>query len=301
VRHTHRIGAGLRLAPILLSLLLAACGKTPTVTLALLGDVNLGRGVVPTPESFAYLSPWLDSADLALANLESPLANYPPSGAGEDYNLCVLGPQTSLLSGWGLDLLAIANNHRYDCGPAGPFETTSLLANAGLGAVGPGMDPVTREVNGLPLAFLAFDDVSAPLDAGAAVDAIRSARQAGSLVIVSVHWGMEYQGGPSERQQDLARQFAAAGAALLWGHHPHVLQPVAWIDSTLVAYSLGNALFDQAGLADTRRSALLLVTLDENGVTGVQAVPFEIDLQASRLAAPEADSQRLIFERLELP
>jgi poly-gamma-glutamate capsule biosynthesis protein CapA/YwtB (metallophosphatase superfamily) len=80
-----------------------------------------------------------------------------------------------------------------------------------------------------------------------------------------------------------------------------VLQPVAWIDSTLVAYSLGNALFDQAGLADTRRSALLLVTLDENGVTGVQAVPFEIDLQASRLAAPEADSQRLIFERLELP
>jgi len=156
-------------------------------------------------------------------------------------------------------------------------------------------------VNGLPLTFLAFDDVSAPLDAGAAVDAIRSARQAGSLVIVSIHWGMEYQGGPSERQQDLAGQFAAAGAALVWGHHPHVLQPVAWIDSTLVAYSLGNALFDQAGLADSRRSALVLVTLDAGGVTGVQAIPFEIDIQHSLVRSASPAAAASILDRLGLP
>lgn len=301
MRQTHRTGAGLWLAPILLSLLLAACGTHPKVTLALLGDVNLGRGVVPNPESFAYLSPWLDSADLALANLESPLANDPPSGTVDGYDLCILGPQTSLLADWGLDLLAIANNHRDDCGPAGPFETISLLRNAGLSAVGPGPEPVTREIDGLRLAFLAFDDVSTPLDAGEAVQAIRAARGAGNLVIVSVHWGMEYQGGPTERQRELAGRFAAAGAALVWGHHPHVLQPVAWIGSTPVLYSLGNALFDQAGLADTRRSALLLVSLDEDGVTGIQAVPFEIDLQASRIAAPEAEEAQTILERLDLP
>jgi poly-gamma-glutamate capsule biosynthesis protein CapA/YwtB (metallophosphatase superfamily) len=233
VTKDSRIGAGLRPAPILLLLLLlSACGRPATATLALLGDINLGRGVIPAQDSFAYLSTQLEGADLALANLESPLANDPPARlSGSDNNLCVLGPETSLLAAWGLDLLAIANNHLHDCGPEGSNETISLLANAGLTPVGPGMDPVFREINGIPLAFLAFNDVSETLDADAAMEAVQSARLAGNLVIVSVHWGMEYQGGASLRQQDLAGRFAEAGAALVWGHHPHVLQPscsTAW-------------------------------------------------------------------------
>ncbi|MDP2993780.1 MAG: CapA family protein, partial [Anaerolineales bacterium] len=157
----------------------------------------------------------------------------------------------------------------------------------------------------LQLAFLAFEDVALPLDTNAAVQAIRSARATGAVVIVSIHWGAEYQGGASDRQKSLALQFAVAGAALIWGHHPHVLQPAEWIETvqgkTFVLYSLGNALFDQGGLADTRRSALVVVTLDADGVTSVRIVPFEIDVANSRVVQPDTETVEKIQDRLNLP
>ena len=278
--------------------------NAPTVTLALLGDLMLGRGVDPQPDSLAYLTPDLSVADLALANLESPLVPFLPT-SDSTYNLCASSAYASLLPAWGLDLLSLANNHSLDCDPSGPTETRSALEAAGITSIGPGMEPVYREVNGLQLAFLAFEDVSSVLDANAAVQAIRSVRASGAVVIVSVHWGAEYQGGASDRQKSLAQQFAEAGAALVWGHHPHVLQPAEWIETaqgkTFVLYSLGNALFDQGGLADTRRSALVLVTLDADGVTSVRSVPFEIDVVNSRVIQPEAETGAKIQERLDLP
>jgi len=168
-------------------------------------------------------------------------------------------------------------------------------------------------VNGLRLAFLAFDDISSSLDENAAVQVIRSVRLTGALVIVSIHWGTEYQGGASDRQISLAQEFGKAGAALIWGHHPHVLQPAEWIGTqpceglkhsqrcTLVLYSLGNALFDQSGLDDTRQSALVVVKLDENGVTSVRTVPFEIDINNSRIFQPDTGTAEKIHDRLNLP
>jgi gamma-polyglutamate biosynthesis protein CapA len=297
---------------ILLATCLAACQpKAPAVTLALLGDLMLGRGVDPQSASLAYLRPDLSAADLALANLESPLAPLLPAPDLATYNLCTLSARADLLPAWGIDLVSLANNHSLDCGPDGLAGTISALDEAGITSIGPGIEPVYREVNGLQLAFLAFDDVSSPLDETAAVQAIRSARLTGALVIVSVHWGMEYQGGASERQKSLAQEFAEAGAALIWGHHPHVLQPAVWIQppagsepaggSTLVLYSLGNALFDQGGLDDTRQSALVLVTLAADGVTGLRTVPFEIDVIDSRVIQPDAATAEKIQDRLNLP
>jgi hypothetical protein len=307
-------------------LLLGGCQKKQMVTLALLGDVMLGRGVEPSAESLAYLQPELEAADLALANLESPLAvvsaqfRMPGVGDKPGYNLCAppstgsatgMTERAGLLAEWGFDLLSIANNHTLDCSPEGPAGTISTLEKAGIEAIGPGMQPVLREVNGIQLAFLAFDDISSPLDEAAALQAIRSAQETGALVIVSIHWGMEYQGGASERQESLAQEFALAGAALVWGHHPHVLQPAAWIQppaglepaggSTLVLYSLGNALFDQPGLEDTRQSALVVVTLDAKGVVSARNVPFAIDVVNSRVVEPDAETEAKIRERLNLP
>jgi hypothetical protein len=314
----------LTVAVCLLFMPLAGCQAKPTVTLALLGDLMLGRGVNPQPDSLAYLAEEISAADLALANLESPLA-----GAGESfhmpgwgnqpgdpggYNLCALPPAGSgaspaerarLLSGWGFDLLSIANNHRLDCGPGGAADTISGLENVGITPIGPGMQPALREVNGIQLAFLAFDDISTALDEAAALQAIRSAHETEALVIVSIHWGAEYQGGASDRQKSLAQEFAKAGAALVWGHHPHVLQPAAWIEGTqgktLVLYSLGNALFDQGGLEDTRQSALVVVTLDGRGVRSVRSVPFEIDVIQSRVVQADAETEKKIRDRLNLP
>ncbi|MFH2102798.1 MAG: CapA family protein [Chloroflexota bacterium] len=297
----------------LLALLLAGCRpQEATVSLALLGDIVLGRGVAPTQESFAYIQPELLSADLALANLESPLAaDIPAEGygypgeVGRGYNLCAPAGHAPLLAAWGLDLVSLANNHRLDCGPQGLAETELLLADAGVLTIADGGDAVSVEVDGLELAFLAFDDVSQPVDLAAATQAIQALRAGGAIVIVSIHWGLEYQAGPSARQRLLAEEFSQAGAALIWGHHPHVLQPSEWIDTpagrALVLYSLGNALFDQGGLEDMRQSALLIVAVGRDGVRSVEAVPFVIDLQSSRLLAPDPQTAAEISDRLRLP
>lgn len=287
-----------------LLLLLAGCGKPArSVTLALLGDINLGRGVMSEADSFTYLAGEMEKADLVLANLESPLAAEPPVGASE-YNICAPAERAAFLSDWGFDLVSIANNHSLDCGPAGANGMTTALEEAGITPIGPSLEAIHRTVNGTKLAFLAFDDISAPVDLEGATGVIRSARQAGAVVIVSVHWGMEYQEGASERQEQLADRFAEAGAALIWGHHPHVLQPVKWIETsrgrTLVLYSLGNALFDQEGLADTRESALLMVEVDGQGAKSVRAVPFIIDISDSRVKGLDLDTARKILVRLKI-
>jgi poly-gamma-glutamate synthesis protein (capsule biosynthesis protein) len=286
--------------------------------LAFLGDVMLGRGVTPGEDSLAYLAPYLQSADLALANLESPLTTIPLQTSG--YNLCASPDRVRFLAEAGLDLLSLANNHSLDCGLDGLAETESTLHAAGLTALGSADEPVYRTINDLRLAFLAFEDVSAPLDGEAAVQLIRGAHDTSALVIVSIHWGVEYQGSASERQRQLAQQFVDAGAILIWGHHPHVLQPAKWIGPepcegsdpaaapqdrpsqgcTLVLYSLGNALFDQGGLADTRQSALVLVELDEDGVRSVHAIPFEIDIQHSRVMEADEQVTQAILELLGL-
>jgi poly-gamma-glutamate synthesis protein (capsule biosynthesis protein) len=292
---------------------LAACQpKASSVSLALLGDLMVGRGVYAEPDSLAYLVPDLSAADLALANLESPLALSLPA-IDSTYNLCASSVRADLLHDWSFDLLSLTNNHSFDCGPDGPAQTRSILEAVGIMSIGPGMKPIYREVNGVHLAFLAFDDISSLLDEKTAVQVIRSARLTGALVVVSIHWGAEYQGGASDRQKSLAQEFAQAGAALIWGHHPHVLQPAEWISTqpreglkpsqgrTLVLYSLGNALFDQGGLDDTCQSALVVVTLDADGVTSVRTIPFKTDIINSRVMQPDAGAEEKIRDRLNHP
>jgi len=90
-----------------------------------------------------------------------------------------------------------------------------------------------------------------------------------------------------------------------------VLQPAEWIQppassgpgerSALVLYSLGNALFDQGGFDDTRRSALVMVTLDADGVTAIRIVPFQIDVVSSRIVQPDPVISGKILDRLNLP
>jgi poly-gamma-glutamate synthesis protein (capsule biosynthesis protein) len=165
--------------------------------------------------------------------------------------------------------------------------------------------PYYRNVNGLSLAFLAFDDVTQPIDIEAAAAEVQTAKNQGALVLVSVHWGAEYQAGASPRQKVVAQALAQAGATLIWGHHPHVLQPSEWLQtengSTLVFYSLGNALFDSYGLADTSRSALILVMLDAQGIVDVEAFRFVIDAKNSCVVPADLSTKQKILQRLSLP
>ena len=302
--------------------ILAASGSIITaqhasqkVTLALLGDISLARGVQPNMDAFSTLAAQLSSADLALANLESPLdpqwTSKEQYSSTLSYNLCAPAERAELLKAWGLDLLSLANNHAFDCRPDGLTQTVAALESQNLIGIGSSRidgamsSPYYRNVNGLSLAFLAFDDVTQPIDIEAAAAEVQTAKNQGALVLVSVHWGAEYQAGASPRQKEVAQALAKAGAVLIWGHHPHVLQPSEWLQtdngSTLVFYSLGNALFDQYGLADTSRSALILVTLDARGVNEVQVVPYEIDAINSCVVPADLSTEQKILQRLNLP
>jgi poly-gamma-glutamate capsule biosynthesis protein CapA/YwtB (metallophosphatase superfamily) len=90
----------------------------------------------------------------------------------------------------------------------------------------------------------------------------------------------------------------------VWGQHPHVLQHIAWVQgagrrrATLVAYSLGNALFDQVEPMDGRRSALLLVQFGGGEIQGIQALPFVIDPRGGQVLAADEAEAAMIMERL---
>ena len=279
----------------------AGC-SSPPVTLALLGDIQLGRGVAQAhadgswEEALPYLQPTLEGADLALANLESPLSDQPLPYLGEGYNLCAPAESVHALTTAGIDLLALANNHVDDCRAGGEPSTLNILETAGLAGISEDTNTVMRSINGVPLAMLVFDDVSTPLEEKAALQAVRQADQSAGVVVVSMHWGAEYQAAPTPSQRALAQSLAEAGADLIWGHHPHVLQPLEYLPRpngqppALVAYSLGNALFDQPGSEDTNRSAVLLVKMDRQGVQSFEILPFEIEPRrgAVKEAGPEA-------------
>jgi poly-gamma-glutamate capsule biosynthesis protein CapA/YwtB (metallophosphatase superfamily) len=302
------------LSLLLNSILTRSIGEPPTLTLALLGDVMLGRGVAQAhtsggwDEIFAPIAPELQNADLALANLESPLSIDPVTiqDTTAGYNLCAPAAATAALTAAGLDILSIANNHSADCSPNALPSTPAILLRAGMAPLDTAYQPIQRSIRGIELAFLAFDDITSPLDLDATCRAVSGAHADGSLVVISIHWGNEFQGAASPRQEMLAQLLADCGAALIWGHHPHVLQPVEWIQGanqpspTLVLFSLGNAVFDQFSPPDAARSALLLVTLDAGGVQSWQALPFKIDALAGKIKKADEVISSAVLHRLGL-
>ena len=245
------------------------------VELVAVGDILMHQDVKTSasqaPGGLADLwqdvTPFFRKADLAFANLETPVA--PVTGRpGRPFQFNAPADLPAALKASGLTLVATANNHAYDQGPKGVTETLARLKEAGLGAIGSGADRATAEaptvliVKGLRIAFLGFTDIFnlnlnlkadrpwvRSLDPAAACQAVRDARAQADAVVVSIHWGAEYLHVPLARQKVIAQQLADAGADLILGHHPHVLQPVAILESgtrkTVVAYSMGNFISNQ--------------------------------------------------------
>lgn len=255
--------------------------------------------------------------DLAVGNLESPFGEGGAAAREGPYRLVAPPALAAALPAAGLDAVSLANNHGLDAGPAGLADTAAALAAAAVAPVGAGeseaaaLAPVTLEARGLRVAVLALNDVLDPADGGAglapagdagwpspdfaacspggacphgrawlsarAVDAVAAARADADAVVVLAHWGLEYAPEPSVRQRAWAARLVAAGADLVVGAHPHVLQPAELVEAGgragFVAYSLGNFLFD--GPADPALSsgAALRVLIDRDGVALVGAAP----------------------------
>jgi hypothetical protein len=283
------------------------------VTIAAVGDVLMHGAVKQSAAAhaadaadagydwlFAPVADLLSGADLAFANLETPIA--PTASKGSRAFVFNAPPVVvTALQHAGVRLVSVANNHAFDQGRAGFEETLHSLDAAGMAYVGAGpaphpAGPLRLERNGLSLAFLGYtyglnqkgNDCppqkagaqaclqAAEIDRDRMVEEVRAAAAGADAVVVSVHWGVEYEQQPRAAQVELAHRLADSGALVVLGHHPHVLQPVELYRrpdgrTAVIAYSLGNFVSNQSRLyvpgvspdavAATRDGALLRVAL----------------------------------------
>jgi poly-gamma-glutamate synthesis protein (capsule biosynthesis protein) len=159
----------------------------------------------------------------------------------------------------GFNLISIANNHIFDCGVKGVEDTIKYLENYGIvfsGALNDENKFAIIEKNGIKIAILAF--VYQPfmlefyknfrnknINDKLIIDAIKRCKNIADFVFVSFHWGVEYSNIPAEYQKTIARKCVDAGADMVLGHHPHVIQPIEKYKDKFIFYSFGNFIFDQ--------------------------------------------------------
>jgi poly-gamma-glutamate synthesis protein (capsule biosynthesis protein) len=282
-------------------------------TLGAVGDVLMHEAVKRSAEAhardaadggyawlYAQVADLLSEPSLTFANLETPIAPGAPGGTRE-YVFNAPADAVAALGHAGVDVVAVANNHAFDQGRSGFEETLRRVEAAGLAAVGAGPEgkaagPVRLAAGGLTLAFLGYATffnqegnacpkaaAGAPpcrqaslLDRARIADEVRAAAAGADAVVVSLHWGVEYDAQPRAADVELAHALVDAGALVVLGHHPHVLQPIELHRAPdgrvgVIAYSLGNFVSNQSRsyvpgvtpdrAAATRDGALLRVAL----------------------------------------
>ncbi|MGI5817668.1 MAG: CapA family protein [Armatimonadota bacterium] len=285
-------------------------------TMVAVGDVMLDRGVwrliqANGPQSILEkVRDDLRSADITFANLESPLASSGPHAPMD----CIFRADpraVDVLLDGGIDIVSVANNHTLDAGVAGLMETLDHLDRAGIAYCGAARErddswgPTRFEVNGVMLGFVGCTDLSFAHGSWAKVDAemtqfaghIRAAKEQCELLVVSIHWGNEYQTVPTERQRSVARTAVEAGADLVIGHHPHVLQGVGQHNGAPILYSAGNFVFDQRE-GERMESAVFHLTWTEGEGWHIRMVPVWIPRSRMGPIYPEASRAARIIERL---
>ncbi len=267
--------------------------KTPEyATLIFVGDIMTDRAVRSRVERqfggnydklLSEVS-LLHDADITFGNLEGPVSDK-GTNVGSIYSFR-MHPQTlSALRGAGFDLLSVANNHAGDWSVPAFADTLARIEREGMYAVGGGttkdraVQPIIFTVRGITIGFLAFTDVGPNwLEADETTPGILLAsdpkhttyiKEASAFVdhlVVSYHYGDEYEHGSSERQRELSRGAIDAGARIVVGHHPHVIQEVETYNNGLIFYSLGNFIFDQTFSEETMQGLVARVMVDEKGV-----------------------------------
>lgn len=297
------------------------------IVLAAVGDIMLARSVGRALERngaaspFAAVVDYLANADVTVGNLECAVA---ASGQPQRKSYTFRAPPVAaqVLAAAGFDVVSMANNHAMDYGADALLESLALLGAAGVRVVGAGADaeaahrPAILDVRGLRLAFLAY--VNVPVEYGgfdtrrweagedrpglawgsaAAIERdVAQARRQADLVIVLLHSGYEGRTAPNRVQQELARAAIDAGAALVIGSHPHVLQGMERYGRGWIAYSLGNFVFDGfSGISN--QSAILRVTLDRQGVRRIEWIPVVIRSGRPQPATPPVREE--ILRRIE--
>lgn len=299
----------------------AALGRSPTgeaelaqpktTTLLFVGDVMLARGVALYTERegsgdfrfpFAYVSSTLRAADLTVGNLEHPVSDR-GKNQGSQYSLRATPAAVDGLVDAGFDVVSLANNHIWDWGTDALSDTLASLDQAGIAHAGAGMNepsanaPVTIEHHTNRIAFVSWTNlypegleatgenpgVSRFREDEAPVR-VRELANSHDIVVVLLHFGDEYRTNANEAQKRIARALVDAGADLVIGHHPHVVEEVERYEGSLpagrqgwIAYSLGNFVFDQGFSEETMRGLALRVTVKDGRVEKVEELHTQMN------------------------
>ena len=260
---------------LLLSLsLLCLCfsAAAETMTLSFIGDCSIGE----TPESsgkagsytatvdeqgldwpFSLVRDFLDQDDFTFANCEVVFTSR-RQHQDKKTNLKAAAPYAQVFLHSGIDAVNTANNHAMDFFEAGYADTLAALDEYGIPNFGT-LYPDTKraqdrlglyEVKGVKIGAIGFS-YPQDYDVKKIAARIRNLRDAGcGLVIVSLHWGREVQSTPQTWQFAYARQIIDAGADVIWGHHPHILQQVQFYQGKPIFYSTGNFTFGSMSNVD---------------------------------------------------
>lgn len=299
--------------------------KHDALCLVAVGDIMLSRYVAQKIKEqgdpgypFAGVQWFLQGGDVVFGNLEGPVT--PGREIKVPEMVLRADPWVApALKEAGFDILSLANNHVPDFGGQGILDTMHHLEGAAILHTGAGKNeqeayaPRYMEVKGVKLAFLAFNDPAVVPESYGAGDgpgtallepekmtaAINEAAANADFTVVSLHAGTEYAAEPDATQVRFARLAIDAGADLVLGSHPHVVQKVERYQGKYILYSLGNFIFDQLWSRDTRESVVARIWIRENDVEKMEFLPVYITGNARPVALGGPEGQR-VLEKLEL-
>ncbi|MEK9154632.1 MAG: CapA family protein [Patescibacteria group bacterium] len=278
--------------------------KQEPITLIFVGDIMLDRGVAnQIKKNSDYYFPFLKtaeilrSADLTFGNLEGPISS---SGRNQG-SIYSFRAEPSVVEGLrfaGFDVLSVANNHIMDWGREALEDTVDILEANGIKSIGAGKNFfeannfTIKEIKGTKVAFFAFTDLypkSLEADVNSAgissFDAERVKNEiwliknlkVADIVVVSFHWGKEYETRSNSFQQKIGRDLINSGADIIIGHHPHVVQEIERYKSGWIAYSLGNFVFDQNFSDGTKEGLALFAEIRDKKIISFNPLEIKIN------------------------
>ncbi len=284
--------------------------KQKPITLIFVGDLMLDRGVEYMIEKYGegdYRFPFLKIAgflqgpDILFGNLEGPISDEGVK-VGSIYSFRHDPKAIDGLAFAGFNIISVANNHIFDYGREAMEDTFKRLKEAKIDYVGGGFNeneaqsPIIKEIEDTKIAFLAYTNLGSEYWAAQGEKSgiawlneanlkkdITLAKNQADLIMVSMHFGEEYQTSPTKEQEYFAHLAIDSGADLIIGHHPHVIQPIEKYQNGWIAYSLGNFVFDQGFSEQTMRGILLKVLIENNEIK--KLIP--IDIKINKYFQPE--------------
>ncbi|MBT3865309.1 CapA family protein [Candidatus Peregrinibacteria bacterium] len=268
------------------------------VSVLAVGDIMLGRFVrTLIDENGSALYPFerileqdalfFQGSDIVFGNLEGPIFE---DGYKSSTSMIFGFPEyvTPALKEVGFDVMSIANNHILNQGFVGYLATITTLGEHGIGACGNPLEENTENIvyeehSESLVGFVCFEDVHHTMNYEDALEVVAEVSEEADYVVLSVHWGYEYKHTPNARVQvERAHGFVEAGADLIIGHHPHVVQPFEIYEGAPIFYSLGNFVFDQYWGYDVEEGLVVRVVFDGEDDEGGEIHLFPIHSERSQ-------------------